>query len=106
MSIATCQPKRRLPSVSVGKLRRAVANGAPLPGAGARVVDIHLIRRIGRGSAPAHDPHLAIDVERSGLACRPRYAGNGADSIRHRVIDKRLCRIVITPAAIAAPPPV
>src|SRR4029077_8226615 len=43
-----------------------------------------------RGSAPAHDPHCVIDVKRSRLACCSGHVSNRADSIRHRVIDKRV----------------
>ena len=52
------------------------------------IVDVHLIRGIRRGSPAAHDPHQAIEVKRSGLACGPRYVGDRADRVRNRVIDK------------------
>ena len=71
--VAACQPNPVVPSVSVGKLRRALRTGNRVvcPAVSAWIIDVHLVRRIGRGSAAAHDKHQAIEVKRSRLACGP-----------------------------------
>jgi len=52
------------------------------------VVDIHFIGGIRCVSTATHDPHQAIDVKRSRLRRRPRYAGDGGDSVRHGIEHK------------------
>src|SRR4029079_6143241 len=63
------------------------------PSVGGRIIDVHLVRWIGRGSSPAHHEHSAGEVKRPRLSCRSRYGGNRADRIRHRVINKGVGRI-------------
>src|SRR5882724_7135157 len=58
-----------------------------------RIIGVHLVGWIGRGSSTAHHEHFAVEVKRPRLSCRPRYGGNRADRIRHRVINKGVGRI-------------
>ena len=95
--VAACQPDV---AVAVGIswevapcVRERRDRGTCCPTVSPRGIDVDLIRGVGRGSAPAHHEHKAIEVKRPRLACRSRYAGNRADSIRYRIINKRVCCI-------------
>ena len=77
-----------MPSVSVGKLRRAVMNGVPIDQVPCHgIVDIHLVRGVRRGLPPpmTHIWPLKLSARVSpvalGMLAMGRY-------IRHRVIDK------------------
>jgi len=69
------------------------SGGQYYPSVSGRIISIHLGGWIGRGSPTAHHQHFAIEVKRPRLSCRPRYGGNGADRIRHGVINKGVGRI-------------
>ena len=86
-----------VPSVSVGKLRRALTNA----GTGEftaqlfadRIIGVHFVGWIGRGSSAAHDIHLPLKLSARVSPVGSRYGGNRADRIRHRIIDKGVGRI-------------
>src|SRR4029077_354518 len=63
---------------------------AGCPGVGARVVDVHLVRRVGRDSAAAHDIHLPIEAKRSRLPRGPRYWCYCANRVSHGIEAKRV----------------
>ena len=92
-AIAACQPDARGITCSrevascIGECR---AEG---PGVGCRIISVHLIRRIRRSPAAAHDPHLAIKSQRPCLTRRPWYAGNRADGVCYGVINEGIGRI-------------
>ena len=74
------------------------------PSVSGRIIGVHLVGWIGRGSSPAHHEHFAVEVKRPRLPCRSRYGGYRADRIRHRVINKGVGRIgKKTSRDIAAP---
>ena len=91
-----------VPSVSVGKLRRAFTNGRSRriyrPAVRDRIVDVHFIRRVGRDSATSHDQHDAVEVQRSRFACGSRYCRYRADGVRYWIEAKELV------VSITAPP--
>ena len=69
-----------------------------------RIISIHFVGWVGRGSSTTHHEHFAVEVKRPRLSCRSRYGGNRADRIRHRVINKGVGRIgKKTSRNIAAP---
>ena len=98
-----------VPSVSVGKLRRAVVNGKThRPGISDRIVDIHFVGRIWRGPPTAHDIHLVTEVKRPRFACGVAvWRRCVVDGIRYRVIYKGVCSIGKSAGpVISVPPPV
>jgi len=74
------------------------------------IVDVHLVRWVGRISPAAHDPHHVIGAanrsegNRPGLARGSRDAGNGRDRISDRVIGKRVITIMYRSAVPSAAP--
>ena len=63
---------------------------ADCPGVSARIVDVHLVGRIGRDSAAAHDIHLPVEVQRSRLSCSPRYCCDRANGVGRRIEAERV----------------
>ena len=95
--IAACQPNPSR-AVSVGgevapRVGERWNGRIYCPTVRARIISIHFVGWIGRGSSTAHHEHLTVEVKRPRLSCRSRYGGNRADRIRHRIINKRVGRI-------------
>ena len=63
--------------------------GTCCPTVSAHAVDVHLVRRVGRDSAPAHDQHFCtcpvIVRKCSRLPCGPRYGWYREDEVNRRV---------------------
>src|SRR3982074_1629541 len=90
-SIAACQPdaagaETNSPAVGVGREIAPRGNkwGTRCPHVG--TVDVHFGRGVRWSPATAHNPygwctasHPARELERPGLTCGPRYAGNRAN---------------------------
>jgi hypothetical protein len=67
-----------------------------------RVVDVHLVRRIGSLSAATHYVHRVAEVKSSRFGCGSRYRCNVTDGIGHWIIDKRDSAIMKQSAVIGA----
>src|SRR5213079_1534798 len=91
-------------TVGVG---REVAPGlgercANRPAIGHRIVDVHLVRRIGCLPAATHYIHRVAEVKTARFGCGPRYRSNIADGIGHWIINKRDVAIMKERAVISA----
>ena len=67
-----------------------------------RVVDVHLVRRIGSLSAATHHVHRVAEVKPSRFGCGSRYRSDVTDGIGHWIINKRDSAIVKQGAVIGA----
>ena len=63
-----------------------------------RIIDVYLVRWVGRRSSPAHDQHEGRGLrecprERPCLACWSWYIGNGRYEICYRIVVERVAGI-------------
>ena len=72
------------------------------PAIGHRIVDVHLVRRVGCLPAATHHIHRVAEVKPPCFGCGPRYRGNVTDGIGHRIINKRDVAIMKESAVIGA----
>ena len=87
--ITACQPDV-VGAVSIGRevAPRFDERCANRPTIRHRIVDVHLVRRIGGLSTAPHDIHRVAEVKPSRFSRGPRYRRNVTDGIGHRIVNQ------------------